>query len=150
MKDNVKNKMFEAFEAKLAEAYPDMEESTRRNIASLMQNISMEILIENTDGMSRAYSDAVIELEKHRNQFREHIELIQKHTKIVLESFKKNSMVAVDFDQKLKKPVLKARTTVIGDTVNFLNKLQESTIEFYEKVYKIEDSNDFGIQTTLF
>lgn len=150
MKDNIKNKMFEAFEAKLAEAYPEMGESNRRNIASLMQNIAVEIIIENTDGISKAYSDAVIELEKHRNQFREHIELIQKYTKLVLESFKKNSMVTVDFDQKLKRPVLKARTTVITDTVNFLNKLNESTIEFYENVYKIESSNDFGIQTTLF
>lgn len=150
MKDNIKNKMFEAFEAKLAEAYPEMGESNRRNIASLMQNIAVEIIIENTDGISKAYSDAVIELEKHRNQFREHIELIQKYTKLVLESFKKNSMVTVDFDQKLKRPVLKARTTVITDTVNFLNRLNESTIEFYENVYKIESSNDFGIQTTLF
>lgn len=142
--------MFEAFEAKLAEAYPDMGESNRRNIASLMQKIAMDIIIENTDGISRAYTDAVIEMEKHRGQFREHIELIQKQTKIVLESFKKNSMVSIDFDQKLKKPVLKARTTVIADTVNFLNKLQDSTIDFYENVYKIEGGNDFGIQTTLF
>lgn len=150
MKNNIKDKMFESFEAKIAEAYPEMSEAGRRKIASLMQTVAMDIMIENTDGLSKSYHDTVMELENHRKMFREHIEYVQKFTKILMESFKRNSMVKTVHDPKTKRNVLKANTTVIGDTVHFLNQLNDLTIEFYENVYKIEAGNDMSIQTTLF
>ena len=142
--------MFEAFEAKMAEAYPEMSESVRRKIATLMQQLAIEIMLENSDALTKSYHENIMELENHRRMFREHIEYLQKYTKILMESFKKNSMVKVYFDSKTRKNVLKPNTSVIGDTVAFLNKLNELTIEFYENVYKIEASNDSSIQTTLF
>ena len=57
----------------------------------------------------------------------------------------------MDLDRKTNRPVMKAKTTVVAEMVEFLNYLNNLTMDFYENVYKIEDSADRGsTQTTLF
>jgi translation elongation factor EF-1beta len=150
MKNTLKTKLFESFEEKLAQAYPDMAEHNRRNIANLMQNISIEILIENNDGITNSYNEAIKELEAHKKLFRDHVEELQKESKGIIQILRKNGLVSTSVDRKTNKPILVGRTTVITETVAFLNKMNEFTMNFYENVYKIEDNNSFGTQTTLF
>lgn len=153
MKNHTKAKTFETFCAKMDEKYPDLPEHIRRNIASDLTIESMEILKENSEGLSQAKADAFLDHEKHRKQFRDHIEIVQKHTKMLLDSFKKQGFVKPDRD-KYNKPILKGRTLMVDEMVDFLNKLNKSVMDFYTEVYKIEetkDNKDIGIeQISLF
>jgi hypothetical protein len=95
-----------------------------------------------------------LELEQHKKLFRDHIELLDKHCKSMLFNFKSNGFVKVESDRKGGKQKLVGRTTMIDDMVKFLNILNESVSEFYQKVYKIKDGailpeSDIK-QTTLF
>lgn len=150
MKNTLKTKLFESFEQKLAEAYPDMAEHNRRNIANLMQTLSIDILIENNDGMTNAYNEAIKDLESHKKMFKDHIDNLQKESKNIIQILRKNGLVSTTIDRKTQKPILIGRTSVITETVAFMNKLNEFTMNFYEIVYKIEENNSFGTQTTLF
>jgi hypothetical protein len=102
----------------------------------------MIILKDNSDGLSKSASDALLDHEKHRKQFRDHIENIQKHSKVLLDSFKKQTFVKPDRD-KNNKPVLVGRTRMVDEMVDFLNKLNKSVMDFYTQVYKIEDEKEF-------
>jgi len=69
MKNTLKNKLFEAIEKKLDEAYPDMTEVNRRKLGYLVQGIALDILYENIDGLSKNHSETVIEMESHKKMF---------------------------------------------------------------------------------
>jgi hypothetical protein len=153
MKNHTKAKTLDLFCKTLDEKYPDIEEHIRRKIANDLMNDSLIILKENSEGLSKSASDALLDHEKHRKQFRDHIENIQKHTKTMMDSFKKQGFVKPDRD-KNNKPVLVGRTRMVDEMVDFLNKLNKSVMQFYTDVYKIEDEREFktnGIeQITLF
>lgn len=150
MKNTLKTKLFEAVEKSLAEVYPEIEEVKRRKIASLIQSLCSQIFIENMEGLGESHADIAVQMESHKKMFKDHIESLQKDCKSLMETFKTNGMVTVQIDPKTYKPALKAKTTVIAEMVILLNKLNELTMDFYENVYKIEESKDNNIQTTLF
>jgi len=150
MKNTLKNKLFEAIEKKLDESYPEMPESDRRKLASLIQSISLKILLENMDGISKTYSETVLEMESHKKMFKDHIESMQKDCKALMEAFKRHGIVSLEIDPKTRKPMLKPRSAVAAEMVAFLNKLNSLTMSFYENVYKIEEDKDYTTQTTLF
>jgi hypothetical protein len=151
MKNTLKTKLFEAMEKKLAENYPTMQESSRRKLASLFQEVSLTILAENIDGLSKSHADIALEMESHKKMFRDHLEAIQKHYKTVMESFKTMGVVKTEIDRKTQRPVMIGRTTVVTEMVVFLNYLNNLTMDFFENVYKIEDTKDYqNIQIKLF
>ena len=150
MKNTLKNKLFETIDKKLDETYPDMTEVNRRKLAYLVQSLSLEVLFENIDGLTKSHSEMVLEMESHKKMFKDHIESMQKDCKTLMAGFKNNGMVKFEIDHKTRKPILKARTTVVAEMVTFLNKLNELTMKFYEIVYKIEEDKDYNTQTTLF
>jgi len=151
MKENLKTKLFEAICSRLAEDYPDMQETNRRKLANVIQGICITIMMENNEGLATTYSKTVLEMESHKKMFREHIEAIQKHYKIIMDDFKKQGVVRMDIDRKTNKPVMVGRTTVVTEMVVFLNYLNNLAMDFYENVYKInEDKGHTNTQTTLF
>lgn len=151
MKNSIKNKLFESIDLKMAESYPDMSESNRRKIGFLIQGICMEIMAENIEGLANSHASMIMELETHKKLFKDHIDAIQKGYGILMDTFKKNGIVSIQHDPRKNKNVMRGKTTVVTEMVEFLNYLNDLTIEFYEKVYKIESEKDsYGIQTTLF
>ena len=150
MKNTLKTKVFEAVEKSLAEVYPELPESKRRKLASLIQEDCLEIFMENMEGLGTSHAEIAVEMESHKKMFKDHIESMQKDCKSLMEAFKKNGMVSLQIDRKTRKPVLSAKTTVVAEMVAFLNRMNELTMEFYENVYKIEEDKDFNTQTTLF
>jgi len=150
MKNTLKNKLFEAIEKNLDESCPEMPETDRRKLANLIQSISLEILLENMDGISKTYSETVLEMESHKKMFKDHIESMQKDCKALMEAFKRHGIVSLEIDPKTRKPMLKPRSAVAAEMVAFLNKLNSLTMSFYENVYKIEEDKDYTTQTTLF
>ena len=153
MKTTTKTKTLELFLKILEENHPEMAEPARRKTGYALCEASMGILNENCDGLSRSMQDAVVDLEKYKKTFRDHIEEIQKTTKIMYDSFRKQGFIKPEIDKKTNKPMLKGRTTMVDEMVEFLNKMNKTVMDFYKDVYKIEDSKeakDAGIQTTLF
>jgi hypothetical protein len=153
MKSTTKTKTLELFLKILEENHPEMTEAARRKTAYALCESSMNILNENCDGLSKSMSDAVIDLEKYKKSFRDHIEDIQRTTKIMYDSFRKQGFVKPEVDRKTNKPMLKGRTTMVDEMVDFLNKMNKTVMDFYKDVYKIEDTKeakDAGVQTTLF
>lgn len=150
MKNTLKNKLFETIDKKLDESYPDMTEVNRRKLAYLVQSLSLEVLFENIDGLTKSHSEMVLEMESHKKMFKDHIESMQKDCKVLMQTFKATGMVKLEIDPRTRKPMLKAKTTVVAEMVTFLNKLNDLTMNFYENVYKIEGDKDYNTQTTLF
>jgi hypothetical protein len=69
----------------------------------------------------------------------------------MLEGFKKQGFIKYDKDPKTKKTIMVARTAMVTDMVQFLNQLNQMVMDFYQNVYKIDNSEDAyktGIQQT--
>lgn len=153
MKNTTKSKTLELFLKILEEKHPEITEAARRKTAYDLCDASMQILNDNTEGLSKTMLDAVVTLESYKKTFRDHIEDIQSTTKNMYTSFRSQGFVKPDIDKKTNKPILKGRTTMVDEMVVFLNKLNKTVMDFYKDVYKIEDSKEAkaaGVQTTLF
>jgi hypothetical protein len=80
--------------------------------------------------------------------------MLEKSVKILFDSFRKQGFIKPDIDKKTNKPILKGRTTMVDEMVDFLNKLNIIVMDFYKDIYKIqnkEEGKQMGIeQITLF
>jgi hypothetical protein len=80
--------------------------------------------------------------------------MLEKSVKILFDSFRKQGFIKPDIDKKTNKPILKGRTTMVDEMVDFLNKLNIIVLDFYKDVYRIEsrdEGKEFGVeQISLF
>jgi hypothetical protein len=80
--------------------------------------------------------------------------MLEKSVKILFDSFRKQGFIKPDIDKKTNKPILKSRTTMVDEMVDFLNKLNIIVLDFYKDVYRIEsrdEGKEFGVeQISLF
>lgn len=153
MKSTTKSKTLNIFLKILEEKHPELSEACRRNTAYSLCDASQEILLDNSDGLSNAMSNAIIDLEQHKKMFRDHIEQVQSITKTMFTSFQSQGFIKPDIDKKTNKPYLKGRTSMVDEMVDFLNKMNNTVMDFYKDVYKIQDmkeAKDTNVQTTLF
>ncbi len=135
MKNSTKSITLELFLKILEENHPEMTESVRRKTAYILCDASMDILNKNSEGLSKSMSDAVVDLEKYKKMFRDHIEDIQATTKTMYSSFRSQGFVKPEIDKKTNKPFLKGRTTMVDEMVVFLNRLNK-------EVKKTDDAAD--------
>jgi sorbitol-specific phosphotransferase system component IIA len=91
--------------------------------------------------MVEMYHENTLTLEKSRSQFHEMVIFIEKYTNVILENLKEMGMIKKDFD-KHGKAVVKGKTTVVTDMVNYMNKLNDLVIQFYQEVYLIQKMDD--------
>jgi len=152
MKSTTKNKVLELFLKNLQEKH-GIDEKLAWKIANDLSSISNEVVQESSQGISTQYNDTALELERHRKQFRDHIEFLDKRSKAILANFKQQGFFTIGKDKKTNKPILVGRTSMVNDMVDFLNDMNESVQEFYINVYKIteENASENGIfQISLF
>lgn len=76
--------------------------------------------------------------------------MLQKETNRVLTNFKSKGFVTKKYDEYRKMTVLKGKTTMVDEMVEFLNIVNDSVISFYKEVYKIEETSNENPQITLF
>ena len=151
MKEHLRNKLFSESIQVLSDLNTGLPESQARKIGSRVAENSIRILIENNQNMSEHYKDLILEAEQTRKMFREHIEILQSETQSILKILKTTGMVKMEWNSKLKKNVLVAKTSVLQETVAFLNKMNTLVIDFYKDVYKVEETNNEDrLQITLF
>jgi len=151
MKEHLRNKLFSESIQVLSDLNTGLPESQARKIGSRVAENSIRILIENNQNMSEHYKDLILEAEQTKKMFREHIEVLQSETQSILKILKTTGMVKMEWNSKLKKNVLVAKTSVLQETVAFLNKMNTLVIDFYKDVYKVEETNNEDrLQITLF
>ena len=132
MKEHLRNKLFSESIQVLSDLNTGLPESQARKIGSRVAENSIRILIENNQNMSEHYKDLILEAEQTKKMFREHIEVLQSETQSILKILKTTGMVKMEWNSKLKKNVLVAKTSVLQETVAFLNKMNTLVIDFYK------------------
>lgn len=152
MKSTTKNKLLDEFLNNIQQKH-GVDEKLAWKLANELSEIANNTVQETNKGISESYTNTVTELEQHRKQFRDHIELVERRFKIMNESFLRQKFYVVDKDKKTGKPILVSRTAMVSEMVNFLNELNKSVEEFYINVYKLDEQSakENGIfQTSLF
>jgi hypothetical protein len=125
----------------------------KRQIANLLSSSGSDIHEDNFKILSELYQELVLSDEKTRKQFIGMINFIEKNTKVILDSFKAQGFIKIEYNALKKKSVVKARTDMLLQVADYLNVMNDLVISFYTDVYKIEKVNekekDF-MQTKLF
>jgi hypothetical protein len=154
MKNNLKSQTLQKFIEILEQKYPEIEEYKRRAIAHDLNEHSFAVFQEAIEFFSNSQNEKVLELEQHRKIFHDYINMLEKSVKILFDSFRKQGFIKPDIDKKTNKPILKGRTTMVDEMVDFLNKLNIIVLDFYKDVYRIEsrdEGKEFGVeQISLF
>lgn len=150
MKNHLKENIFHSFLTILEEEYPELTEAKRRRLAEKLGDKAYTIYGENSQGLIKQLSEMTSSHESHRGQFKKHIDMLQKETARVLANFKSHGFVTKKYDENRKMTVLKGKTTMVDDMVDFLNIVNDSVILFYKEVYKIEETSNETPQITLF
>ena len=150
MKNHLKDNIFNSFLTIIEEEYPELTEAKRRRLANRLSDKAQIEYLENSKGLTQLLKDMSSSHEAHRGQFKRHIDMLQKETNRVLTNFKSNGFVTKKYDEYRKMTVLKGKTTMVDDMVEFLNIVNDSVISFYKEVYKIEETSVENQQITLF
>lgn len=156
MKNRLKVVYFDMFlESLELESKIKLSEADKRTICNLLASQAVHVHDANFDVLREQYDEVLKDQEKTRTQFIGFINFIEKSTKIMLDYLKKLSLVTYEQDALRKKTILKSRTTVVNELVNFCNKMNDLVIKFYDEVYKIDlvddrDKNKDNIQGKLF
>jgi len=150
MKNHLKDNIFNSFLTIIEEEYPELSEAKRRRFADKLSDKAQMEYLENSKGLTQLLKDMSSSHEAHRGQFKRHIDMLQKETNRVFTNFKSNGFVTKKYDEYRKMTVLKGKTTMVDEMVEFLNIVNDSVISFYKEVYKIEETSNENPQITLF
>lgn len=132
-----------------------LTEPQRRNVANILAVVGTEVHDENFKNMNTMYQELILKHEKTRKQFIGMVNFIEKSTKVLLDVFKSNTFVKSDYDPIKKKNVIKGRTSMVTDMVDYLNRLNDLVIKFYDEVYEVpkiseKEKEREHIQSSLF
>lgn len=152
MKNSYKKELFDSLvEVVENDEMIEVDTRTLRMIATAMSEIAIEMGIKNNQNLTELYKNVVNDLELSRFKTLEMIKYMESATNRLIAAFEKDAMIKMEFDSLKKRNVIVARTSVLKETIVFLNKLNELVANFYEQVYKIDlEINKEKIQGTLF
>jgi len=141
MKNYLKEKIFSNFLFIFEKEIPGLTEATKRKLSEALVESSYQVFLMNSQELVKQNSKTIKELEYNRKQYKDLIDEIQKYTEKLLTVYKSNSFVSKDFDEKTRTFILKPRTTMVNEMVDYLNNLNKLVISFYKDVYKIEQTS---------
>jgi histidinol phosphatase-like enzyme len=141
MKNYLKEKIFKNFLFIFEKEIPGLTESNKRKLCEALVESSYQVFLINSQELIKQSSISVKEFEYNRKQFKDLIDEIQKSTDKLLTVYKSNSFVSKEFDEITRTFILKPRTTMVNEMVEYLNMLNKLVINFYKEVYKIEQTS---------
>jgi hypothetical protein len=150
MEQTVKKQIFIETEQGIMRHMPELTDSARRKLAFDLTDVYYTHLTESHKQLSTMLNKTTLEYEQNRTLFMDMISMIHKSSEAVLNLFEKKHLAELIYDQSSRQNVWVAKTTVVKDLVDFLNKLNVEVIKFYKDVYKIEPEEKHGIQASLF
>jgi hypothetical protein len=154
MKERYKNIMYEHFiEVLTKDKSIELEGALLRKVANTLAIASMDIHDENFEILSKSHGELVLNYERNRTQFIGMVNFIEKSSKFILTTFKKETLVKMEYSALTRKTQMKANSNVLTDVVKYFNHMNDLVIKFYSDVYEIEkvDPKDTDVkQTSLF
>jgi hypothetical protein len=141
MKNYLKEKIFKNFLFIFEKEIPGLTESNKRKLCEALVESSYQVFLINSQELIKQSSTSIKEFEYNRKQFKDLIDEIQKSTDKLLTVYKSNSFVSKEFDEITRTFILKPRTTMVNEMVEYLNMLNKLVINFYKEVYKIEQTS---------
>lgn len=150
----IKDRLFALYEERLMAAFPELRQAAVRRCADELATAAATECSEAVKGFSELYRDLSNKSEQHKLLFREHIELISKHSDILMAEMQQNNFVQVKSDKVTHKKYLVGKTIFANGLIKFITELNESVRRFYTDVYEIKDEREARAkgfnQTSLF
>ena len=146
MKEEISNNFLKI----LMDEMPQLTEAQTRRLAEKLTDSSFSSYITNSNGLRSQLKEAILDVEKHRALYKDHIDFLQANTKKLFDNFKSHGFLTTKYDERTKKMQLKGRTTMVDDMVEFLNILNDLVILFYKEVYKVDQTSLETPKITLF
>lgn len=146
-----KDKLFAKFEEHLMLCFPEISQPKLRNCGHALVDIAATEQSEAIKTFSDLYRDISLKNEQHKLLFRQHIELISKHSNILMDELHKHQLVVFKSDKNGGKKQLVGRSIFANGLVKFLTEMDESVRKFYVDVYEIKDekeAKETGFQQT--
>jgi len=146
-----RDKLFAKFEDCLTLSFPEISQPKLRKCGNALVDIAYTEQSESIKVFSDLYRDISLKTEQHKLLFRQHIELISKHSNILMDELHKNQLVVVKTDKSSGKRQLVGRSIFANSLVKFLTEMDESVRKFYVDVYEIKDekqAKETGFQQT--
>jgi len=138
MKESFSNHVFETFLSRLHTTAPTLTEATHRKIAADLRDESINLLKENGKYLRDLVANAVMEKEHTNLEFKKFVDEIIDRSKKVTTMMIKDGVVIAEYDNIKQKKVMKARSTVLQESVNFMNYLNDKVYDFYKDIFKLE------------
>jgi hypothetical protein len=149
MQETFRNELFETFTLRLQDLYLDLTEAQCRSIATNLSSTALALMIDNGKKLRELIAQAVLDKEQHAHMFKNHIEFIQAHSRIVIKDYLDKGIVEFYINPKTNKQEMRARSTALQTTIAYFNALNDQVKKFYKEVYKITDG-ETPQQTNLF
>lgn len=145
-----KNKLKNLIISCLDSEFTDIPEHIRQKIANKTTEICLEFHNEINKELKIMYNELSLSYERNRTLYTEQIDYMKKMTEKLMEVYNEKGVVKVEYDSALGKNVMKFRTTMLEETVVYMNKLNDLVIQYYKEVMK-EKKKEFTImQSSLF
>ena len=131
----------------------ELEGALLRKVANTLAIASMEVHDDNLTNLKKMYGELVLDYERNRTQFIGMVNFIEKSSKFILDTFKKQTLVKLEYSAMTRKTQMKANSSVLSDVVKYFNQMNDLVIKFYADVYEIDkvDTKENDIkQTSLF
>ena len=138
MQQTFKNEMFESFLVELGTIKVELSDVQKRRIADALTNKSMDLLILNGKYLREIVKNAVMEREYCLSEFKDFIDQIVDRSKKVHDAMMVQGMVFIDTDKTSGKQILKARSSVLQESVDFLNYLNKKVVVYYRDVFRMD------------
>lgn len=154
MKERIKNIMYEHFiEVLENDKSIQLEGALLRKVANTLAVASMDVHDENFKILLKSHGELVLNYERNRTQFIGMVNFIEKSSKFILTTFKKETLVKMEYSALTRKTQMKANSNVLTDVVKYFNHMNDLVVKFYSDVYEIEkvDPKETDVkQTSLF
>lgn len=150
----IKDRLFLLYEEKLYGTFPEAKQTIVRRCADDLSTLATNECSDAVKIFTKLYADATYKSEQHKLLFREHIELISKHSEVLQKELESNSFVQLKINKTTHEKYLVGKTIFATNLINFLTQLNESVKKFYTDVYEVKDereATELGFkQTSLF
>ncbi len=140
MAKDYRNQIFDLFEERIKELYPELPQSKRRSLASALASTALVVHLEHSKGFAEMHSELSLKYEQNRKQFADHITYIESRAKIFIDHMVTNKFVEINWDAVARKNKMNYKTKLVQHIVEFMNHLNEQVIDYYRKVFTFETS----------
>jgi hypothetical protein len=138
MQNTFKKNMFETYLKDIEAVNPDLSEAARRKIADKLTNTGMDLLVNNGKYLRDLVGNAIMEREAAIAELKDLVDQIITRSEKVKVAMMHQGMVTVEYDNAAKHNVMRARSSVLQECVDFLNYLNRKVVGYYKETFDVD------------